>query len=117
MDYCKTNSCVKQLTVSQHFIFPKMGSREPKQYFGYSLNSDVFDQNSDLIAAASGYGDTCEQGVSIEIALLTLLAAFGVSFAILYMASTTNTGRKKREDNSITGKIQDVLWISMTFLC
>ena len=94
-----------------------MGSREPKQYFGYSLNSDLIDQNSDLIAAASGYGDTCEQGVSIQIALLTLLAAFGVSFAILYMASTTNTGRKKRDDNSITNKIQDVLWISMTFLC
>ena len=92
-----------------------MGIREPKQY-GYSLTSDLIDQNSDLIAAASGYGDTCEQGVSIEIALLTLLAAFGVSFAILYMASTTNAGRRKREDNSITDKIQDILWISMIFL-
>ena len=81
------------------------------------FKSDQLASGSDLVAAASGYGGYCEQGVSIEIALLTLLAAFGVSFAILYMASTTNTGRKKREDNSITGKIQDVLWISMTFLC
>ena len=89
-----------------------MGSREPKQYFGYSLNSDLIDQNSDLIAAASGYGDTCEQGVSIEIALLSLLAAFGVSFAILYMASTTNTGRKKREDVTVIDQIEDIMWMS-----
>ena len=38
------------------------------------------------------------------------LGAFGVSFAILYMASSTSTGRKKREDNSISGHIMDVLW-------
>ena len=76
-------------------------------------------QKSDLdVASSSGYGGhICEQGIPLDIALLSLLAAFGVSFAILYMASTTNTGRKKREDNSITDKIQDVLWISMTFLC
>ena len=61
-----------------------------------------------LVAAASG-GGYCEPGIDTELALLTVLGAFGVSFAILYMASSTATGRKKREDNSISGHIMDVL--------
>ena len=76
------------------------------------FKSDQLASGSDLVAAASGYGGYCEQGVSIEIALLSLLAAFGVSFAILYMASTTNTGRKKREDVTVTDQIEDIMWMS-----
>ena len=83
---------------------------------------------SDLVGAASGHGGYCEQGmfciklsffkikciilllgIPTETALLALLAAFGVSFAILYMASTTNTGRKKRE-LLISDQISDILW-------
>ena len=79
------------------------------------FESDQLASGSDLVAAASSYGGYCEQGVSIEIALLSLLAAFGVSFAILYMASTTNTGRrkrKKREDVTLTDQIEDMIWMS-----
>ena len=64
---------------------------------------------SDLYAGASGGGGYCESGVDVEVAILSVLAAFGVSFAILYMASTTNTGRKKRE-LTISDQISDVLW-------
>ena len=75
-------------------------------------------QNSDLdVASSSGYGGhICEQGIPLDIALLSLLAAFGVSFAILYMASTTNTGRKKRSESSIFDQIQDIAWKSKIHL-
>merc|ERR1739848_34372 len=77
-------------------------------------NSPEFDREArqyngpDLYAGASG-GGHCESGVDVEVAILSVLAAFGVSFAILYMASTTNTGRKKRE-LTISDQISDVLW-------
>ena len=70
----------------------------------------------DLIGAASGFGASggggyCEEGIPTEGALLALLAAFAVSYAVLYMAATTNmaTGRKKR-DLTITDKLRDMLW-------
>ena len=37
------------------------------------------------------------QGVPIEIALLTILAAFGVAFGVLYRALTLITGRRRRK--------------------
>ena len=64
---------------------------------------------SDLAMAASGHGGYCEDGVPTEAALLAILAAFAVSFAILYMASTTNTGRKKREI-TLSDMLKDVMW-------
>ena len=68
----------------------------------------------DLVGAASGHGgyNYCEQGIPTETALLALLAAFGVAFAILYMASTTNTGRRKKRELTISDQIADVLWMS-----
>ena len=62
-------------------------------------------------SALSGFGGDyyCEEGIPTEAALLALLAAFAVSYAILYMASTTNTGRKKRE-LSLRDQIQDIFW-------
>ena len=64
-----------------------------------------------MYAAASGSGYGCEQGVPTEAALLATLAAFAVSFGILYMASTTNTGRKKRDaDLNIGDILKDVMW-------
>ena len=67
----------------------------------------------DLVGAASGHGgyNDCEQGIPTETALLSLLAAFGAAFAILYMAATTNVRRKKREITS-SDQIADVLWMS-----
>ena len=64
---------------------------------------------SDLVAAASGHGEYCEDGVPTEAALLAILAAFAVSFAILYMASTTNVRRRKRDIN-LSDMLQDVMW-------
>ena len=70
---------------------------------------------NDLVGAASGYGDSyCEEGIPTEAALLALLAAFGVAFGILYRASTTNTGRKKR-DLTFVEKIQDLFWMGKSF--
>ena len=60
-----------------------------------------------------GYGMECEAGIPTELALLSVLAAFAVAFGILYMASTTNTGRKKR-DLSISDQIGDILWMGNT---
>ena len=67
-----------------------------------------------LAAAQSGFGGSgfgCEQGVPTEAALLATLAAFAVSFGILYMASTTNMARRKRNtDINIGDILQDVMW-------
>ena len=39
------------------------------------------------------------------------MAAFAVSFGILYMASTTNMARRKRDtDINIGDIVQDVMW-------
>ena len=35
-------------------------------------------------------------GVPTAFALLSILGAFGVAYAILYRASTTNVGRRRR---------------------
>ena len=56
------------------------------------------------MAAQSGFGGSgfgCEEGVPTEAALLATLAAFGISFGILYKASTTNMARRKRRDNDL----------------
>ena len=70
----------------------------------------------DLVGAASGHGgyNDCEQGIPTETALLSLLAAFGAAFAILYMAATTNKRRRKRRETNlpISDQIADVLWMS-----
>ena len=76
----------------------------------FCKKSPFFPGGGDLYAGASGGGHYCENGVDIEIALLGILAAFAVSFAVLYMASTTNTSGKKKRDLSISDQIGDVLW-------
>lgn len=75
-------------------------------------------ERADLQAAASGggYGHTsCPQGVPIEFALLSILAAFGVAFGILYTALTIITGRRRRKrseqgDFDLSFKFRDLLW-------
>ena len=56
---------------------------------------------TNLVAAGSGghsgYGhQSCPAGVPVELALLSLLAAFGVAFGVLYTALTQITGRRRR---------------------
>ena len=79
----------------------------------------------DLQVAASGggYGHTeCPQGIPVEFALLSILAAFGVAFGVLFMALTQQTmGRRRRstdgegdDGEGVVGdlafKFGDILW-------
>ena len=55
--------------------------------------------NINLVGAASGSGHSghgCPEGIPVEIGLLSILAAFGVAFGVLYMALTQITGRRRR---------------------
>lgn len=75
-------------------------SRRERKYSEVSKHSSR--QISDLEAAPSGYGyepvhtSFCPDGVPLEFALLSLLAAFGVAFGVLYVALTMITGRRRR---------------------
>ena len=53
----------------------------------------------------SGYGGDCPEGIPVEFGLLSILAAFGAAFGILYMALTIKLGgRKKRNvEGSLDG--------------
>ena len=53
-------------------------------------------------AASSGYGH-CPEGVPVEFALLSILAAFGAAFGFLYRGLTLKTaGRRKTDFGSFT---------------
>ena len=84
--------------------------------------------HSDLDTLASGHGyeyepihtSFCPDGVPLEFALLSLLAAFGVAFGVLYVALTMATGRRRR-DLSLSGdfllldsNIADLVWAGNT---
>ena len=49
-----------------------------------------------LFGAASGLGHYCPEGIPVELGLLSILAAFGVAFGVLYIALTIATGRRKK---------------------
>ena len=53
----------------------------------------------DLFASPSGGGyiSYCPEGIPVDFAFLSLLAAFGAAFGILYRALTLLTGRKRRK--------------------
>ena len=54
----------------------------------------------------SGYGGDCPEGIPVEFGLLSILAAFGAAFGILYMALTIKLGsgrRKRNADTSLDG--------------
>ena len=59
----------------------------------------MIEDRTNLVAAASGGGyghQSCPAGVPVELALLSILAAFGVAFGVLYMALTQITGRRRK---------------------
>ena len=82
----------------------------------------------DLDASPSGYGHDhyeptptsfCPDGVPLEFALLSLLAAFGAAFGILYVALTqAGGGRRKRSGEGegegaflvFNTELADLLW-------
>ena len=72
-----------------------------RQYGGQQLHA---------AASGSGYGPSCPEGIPVEFALLSILAAFGVAFGILYRALTLLTGRRAFQDVGIVGHIADSLW-------
>ena len=76
--------------------------------------SPAYPYNQDLVGAASGSGYYCEEGIPTEAALLMVLAAFAISFGMLYMASTTNkpSGRKIRDGSAVSdiNKFADIFW-------
>ena len=61
------------------------------------LSGQVDRSPYDLAGALSGYGGGCPDGVPVEFGLLTILAAFGASFGILYRALTLTLGGRKRK--------------------
>ena len=77
------------------------------------MSEDWRDQSQrDLDASPSGYGHDhyeptptsfCPDGVPLEFALLSLLAAFGAAFGILYVA-LTQAGRRRRKRSGETGE-------------
>ena len=101
--------------------------------------------HQDLSAAASGsgHGGYCPEGIPVELGLLSILAAFGVAFGVLYIALTLTTGkrRKRSEDEVLTcdadtveeligcrvgelgasnpslGKVVDLLWHGESIFC
>ena len=64
-----------------------------------------------LYGSHSGGGhSSCPAGIPVEFALLSILAAFGVAFGVLYQALTIITGRRKKRDagESETGDAETV---------
>ena len=91
------------------------------------MSEDWRDQSQrDLDASPSDYGHDhyeptptsfCPDGVPLEFALLSLLAAFGAAFGILYVALTQAQGRRKRSGETGEGsflvfntELADLLW-------
>ena len=55
------------------------------------------------------YVDTeCPQGIPIEFALLSILAAFGAAFGILYVALTQQTMGRRRRRSAGVEEVVDV---------
>ena len=82
----------------------------------HTLNVTLVGEGSkrDLFGAESGHGGYgCPEGVPVELALLSILAAFGVAFGILYRALTLTTGKRKRSNSDLGFwfTFADVLWI------
>ena len=69
--------------------------------------------HQDLSGAASGSGyggGYCPEGIPVELGLLTILAAFGVAFGVLYLALTLTTGKRKKRnvDKSLSCEAESV---------
>ena len=56
----------------------------------------------DISTWTSGYGGDCPEGVPVEFGLLSILAAFGAAFGILYMALTIKLGGRRRRSEAGT---------------
>ena len=70
--------------------------------------------------AASGHGGYCPEGIPAEFALLSILAAFGVAFGVLYRALTLTTAMPRRRRDTefdifmFSDILGDLTWAGMT---
>ena len=62
-----------------------------------------------LFGAASGDGHYCPEGIPVELGLLSILAAFGVAFGVLFTALTQITGRRRKRSLDSGEKITPVV--------
>jgi len=77
-----------------------MTEEEARQYSQYEEGGN---SPYDLYGALSGYGGDCPEGIPVEFGLLSILAAFGAAFGILYMALTIKLGgRRKRQASGLS---------------
>ncbi len=90
-------------SIGEDFIGPRNSGSGCSEKSGISADPDLPDESlsrqprqADLVGAFSGYESSCPEGIPAEIAILTLLGAFGVTFGILYRAVTVATGGRKR---------------------
>ena len=67
-------------------------------------------RSHDSVMAASGSGHGCPEGVPVEFALLSILAAFGVAFGVLYRALTLQTGGRRRRRASHHYLLINTMW-------
>ena len=80
-----------------------IGTRTDSIFDDEIVNSRV-ERQADLQGAFSSGGGYCPDGIPVETAIFAALAAFGVSFGILYRAVTVTTGGRKKRD--VSGKSQ-----------
>ena len=60
-----------------------------------------------MYGSHSGGGhSSCPAGIPVEFALLSILAAFGVAFGVLYQALTIITGRRRKR-NAVESEEED----------
>lgn len=79
-----------------------LGSPSARSHNGFHATFGGSGQEDMYGAASSGYGH-CPEGVPVEFALLSILAAFGAAFGFLYRGLTLKTaGRRKREFGTFT---------------
>ena len=72
------------------------GDTAARSHNGFHVQDDL------SASASSGYGH-CPEGIPVEFALLSILAAFGAAFGFLYRGLTLKTaGRRKREFGTFT---------------
>ena len=72
----------------------------------------MIEDRTNLVAAGSGGGgyghQSCPAGVPVELALLSILAAFGVAFGVLFTALTQITGRRRKRSVDLVEELTPV---------
>ena len=116
---CLLSCVLLAAAVSSHFsvyLEPSMSEGDQTQQTQRDLSSSPSDYGHDHYEPTPT--SFCPDGVPLEFALLSLLAAFGAAFGILYVALTqAGGGRRKRSGETGEGsflvfntELADLLW-------